>query len=1106
MRRAHIVAALLAFSISSPCFAGDEPEHRPLIYALAITAGFSPEEAKVIADGSWSMDRNKSTLALQEGFKGKIDDFENIMIAMLMVATDPEYADELLNHKSPALDKLLFSEDSLLARVGPAAFIHSLVADPRQKQGDKNQPTLDAAYRKYIREQSQGLQNSGKSEETVKRVKLLLIGQYMHQLVDSFVHPHDPLLGHLRKLHGPDYAIHNEAAFGQAAFKALRALTTLLPEVRPAEPGRLKKLGLETTEQQLDFCRNLVASVKSGYSSARRILHTRMTTEVTDPFDVTDREVRAVSKALEGAMSEHFQRIGTTWKISIPDFTRATVEHESGKATVSYPGTETVQVDGIVPWMVKNEPELANAVREGMRDYVRTWKETAAALGTSAKWRATGKGLSDLAAVYDGPSDPQVGRKAIEALKKVGGVNLDVATDFLAALDVPGARSGDPIARLEKPILVSLGRVLEERPRQLPIGRVHGFMRTADDLYLIGTAADPLIDLNCLVVAMKYVLIEGNMPACSLDPDPDNPGGPQYARVIGVPHRSQFASIMLHADYEMKKILFGLERVPAAEAKGYRSYWDLETEAIKKGRSKDGTHRFWLQPVAMSERDILTSADGSTMIFDSGVHVLTEDSLTRNGTYVVTQESAASFSAHYAQIAAAKPIFRRLHALVDLVTLAQIWRRFGLKTKITDGIAALPITAEEVPTSFPGLTRTGQFGNEIHTIWGGVQTRPRVRRHSFDIYDSLQMNRLHAVASGNRELATRLDDDVVLPRPQRDGLIEVGLRHLEQGRLEEGLAVLQKASQQHPLTAEVDGYRAQALALLGRGEEARKAASAAVSKDPADADLRALRVEIEIRFGGKPEGSPADMRAAADNLTRAGMSRLRADAADAVRMFDFAIALWPDNPDALFGRGLARSTLGDLDRALMDLESAAAIFRKLGDKSREARMLAASAHVRIALSGLDKDENAKGLKLSHARRDAEAAIKLAPDEPRGYYAAVVSEVLIRDLSGAKAEAWGDVVRRAFEFAKKWPNLAMAHAAIGIVSYYLRDYDPAIAAFSKALAVDPTHTDSLLLRAGSHEIKSKWKEAIADYEAVKRLLPQMRARLEEGIKRCRERIK
>ena len=57
-----ITAALLLAVGDSPSHAGDFPEHWHLIYYAARVAGYTQDDARLIADASWGMDQNNDTV------------------------------------------------------------------------------------------------------------------------------------------------------------------------------------------------------------------------------------------------------------------------------------------------------------------------------------------------------------------------------------------------------------------------------------------------------------------------------------------------------------------------------------------------------------------------------------------------------------------------------------------------------------------------------------------------------------------------------------------------------------------------------------------------------------------------------------------------------------------------------------------------------------------------------------------------------------------------------------------------------------------------------------------------------------------------------------
>src|SRR5688500_8228020 len=60
---ALLILVVTAPQLAPAARAGDEAEHRQLVYTMAWAAGFSPEDAHRIASASWSVDssRNPST-------------------------------------------------------------------------------------------------------------------------------------------------------------------------------------------------------------------------------------------------------------------------------------------------------------------------------------------------------------------------------------------------------------------------------------------------------------------------------------------------------------------------------------------------------------------------------------------------------------------------------------------------------------------------------------------------------------------------------------------------------------------------------------------------------------------------------------------------------------------------------------------------------------------------------------------------------------------------------------------------------------------------------------------------------------------------------------
>lgn len=362
-----LAAALVALALTaSAARAGDEPEHRHMIQALAQAAGFSAEAAKVIADGSWSMDKNPATTAFGGG-----QDAVDVALAGGAVMRDPAYATALLTDDR-ALDAELFRPGGRLARIGPAALMHSLVHDPRRRPGDPIKPGLDAAYHRYLREQVRGLEGRGVPSGDVARVRLLLAGQYIHQFVDTFVHPEDPLVGHAAAGHTPDQAWANAARLKAAAFVTLKELRILRTEMGPAD-DRLRALRLDTDERQRAFVGGLVDAIARGYGR-----ESKTPVGIWQRAEISRTEMVQITRNVEDYMNGFFGELGTSYRFRVANFDRAAYVPDGARFRLAYRGLET-EIDNFVPWLVGRAEyaDIAGAIRAGMRRHVEAWHRLA---------------------------------------------------------------------------------------------------------------------------------------------------------------------------------------------------------------------------------------------------------------------------------------------------------------------------------------------------------------------------------------------------------------------------------------------------------------------------------------------------------------------------------------------------------------------------------------------------------------------------------------------------------------------------------------------------------------------------------------------------------
>jgi len=347
-------------------------------------------------------------------------------------------------------------------------------------------------------------------------------------------------------------------------------------------------------------------------------------------------------------------------------------------------------------------------------------------------------------------------------LAKVGGVAMMVTFDLLGRSGQPAFQGEQPALLLRGPVVVSMARLHQrllafakdaETWRRLPdelrfpggIGRLHGFVidRPLQDVLLIGVTAEQAaarLDVDAVILALRAVWARDGMPAVSLDPLLESPGGPQYTRVIDVPRDSIVAKIMLDADYAMKRLLFG--DLVAAEVP-FKSL--LELQAERPGPDVSSRNRYWFTPMPLRPGSLGVSASGRTLLVAAGVRVLTESQGLADGALVDTgrHDPVAALAAEVftralpslSRLPAIQPpfIFQRLNGLTDAVTIARLWREIGIKFPVLGAWADLPYRPlrgrEAVAAFYPGITRTlairESLGVRQLSLAGGVSLTAR---------------------------------------------------------------------------------------------------------------------------------------------------------------------------------------------------------------------------------------------------------------------------------------------------------------------------------------------------------------------------------------------
>jgi tetratricopeptide (TPR) repeat protein len=561
----------------------------------------------------------------------------------------------------------------------------------------------------------------------------------------------------------------------------------------------------------------------------------------------------------------------------------------------------------------------------------------------------------------------------------VGGVRLEYALDVLNALALRSEASETAVASIHGSVrLLSLKALLArivnahgavERLDASTahfgnISRIYGYVvdHATGDVVIIGTAgADGNgIAVEDVVTALKAVYVLGQTPSVSLDPDLANRGGPQTVRVGGVSSQSHFALVMAEADYAMKKIMFGTSPV---ESDSYHSAYDLLKAAPDP---KLGDNRFWLSPVPPGPSDIQVAPSLDQALFSSGIQVLTESEeitnagLTGTGTVEpFAQEAARSFTDHYGVIARRYPIFRSLEGLNDLVLLATVLRKAGVKEPVLEQLAAATLSSQRagnVPKWYPGITRT--YREEVvpgpprrlvgYRISGGVNLRTPAASGLWARYYDRQLALLREraqrlAAAGRLTLETGLDTLIVsAPRGARDAAtlaIETGTRYLAQARFQEAEDQFSRAIADNEFAAEAFVGRAIAESALGKPRGALRDLRSARALEPDDERIQAAEVVINIETSrdllptSRPETIPSGVKSlVVDGLIERGRANHRARRFDdAIRDFSYAIRIDARNAKAFMYRGAVEIDMARFQFASDDLNQALRIEPNLLD-------------------------------------------------------------------------------------------------------------------------------------------------------------------------------
>lgn len=382
---------------------------------------------------------------------------------------------------------------------------------------------------------------------------------------------------------------------------------------------------------------------------------------------------------------------------------------------------------------------------------------------------------------------------------------------------------------------------------------------------------------------------------------------------------------------------------------------------------------------------------------------------------------------------------RRGRAVVDWSVQLEHWWAFT--TKMTTSLAALGRTeeAEELYTEARACTDNPRIHMQAAYATAMLYTRHHEPDRRDDRIAKSWINEAVAIASLDPDPEQRAFQTVFMGNGL--ALIEVHLGNLPEALrlVDEGLARLDGdlGPDDHRLHRSVLRHnRAQVYAGLGRLEDALADYDAVIVEDPNYAEYYFDRGNLLRRLGRDT---------------------------DALADYETAGRLSPPFPEVYYNRADVLLALGDIEHGLAGLNHVLDIAPEFIDA------LVNRAGLLAALGDADA-----------ARRDAEAGLALAPDNPHLH-------CVLGQLEAAAGRTAQAVV--ALDTALEAdPSLVAAWAARAAIAFDIGDIENALSDLDRALELGE---DAVLLfnRAAARRAAGRWADALADLDRALALDPQ-----------------
>ena len=308
-----------------------------------------------------------------------------------------------------------------------------------------------------------------------------------------------------------------------------------------------------------------------------------------------------------------------------------------------------------------------------------------------------------------------------------------------------------------------------------------------------------------------------------------------------------------------------------------------------------------------------------------------------------------------------------------------------------------------------------------------------------------------------------------------DALYRDALAACEQGRIEDGVAILHRARVLAPDQARIHGLLGKALIHLGRNEEALASFDRALALGSANADLHGGRADALVALSRREEAVQGYDRALAlkpesvnDWCNRGAVLQDLGRYEQAADSCGRAIALAPDFAPAHYNHGIALAALKRHAQALASLDRAIALEPNY-----------ANAH----------NNRANALDQLGRRDEALASVERAlAIEPTHRAALVTRAVILRKLGRSE-----DALASCDRALSLWPDDSEALTVRADALIDLERFDEAVSACDRVIALDPKGVaakwNKSLLCLGLGRFKEGWGLYEHRWQGQKGLVPR-----------------